>query len=209
MLGIWTIARSCGREWSSKAVKNLFTKDHESRRFGVLINPPSQQLPLSNQPKLDETAADFTLLFPEEISLAIFSYLNSQELTRCFCVNKTWKALASDEVLWNTLLPRIAFGKAQWETYFGDIGQVPPLPKDIHQILKSPCPFWPGKKVEETHILMLIPESVNSKPLTLSTLGELVKAPKYGHATQYRYIWGKIIHKHGNQATAKSHFSTA
>jgi hypothetical protein len=78
------------------------------------------------------------------------------------------------------------FGKAKWERYFGDVGIEPALPDNIVQILKSPCPFWPGKKVEETHLLTLIPQTVNGKPLTLKSLGKLVEAPKQGHFSQYR-----------------------
>ncbi len=196
LLGIWMVVRSFGRELTSKTVKNLFIKDHESRRFGILINQIC-----------DETAADFTLLFPKEINLEILSYLNGAELTKCQRVNKTWKALAaSHEALWNALPPRMAFGKRQWATYFGDIGKEPPLPKDIHKILKSSCLFWPGKKVEETHMLVLIPESINGKLLTLGALAELVKTPKEGHATKYRYMSDAIINEYGNQAATKSHW---
>jgi serine/threonine protein kinase len=85
-------------------------------------------------------------------------------------------------------IPVMAFGKAQWEKYFGDIGVEPPLPSDIEQILNAPCPFFPGKKVRETHLLTLIPQTVNGQPLTLKSLGELVKAPNQGHSTQYRYF---------------------
>ncbi len=112
--------------------------------------------------------------------------------------------------LWKVLLLReIVFGKKQWETYFGEIGKEPPLPKDIYEILNSPCPIFLGKKVRETHMLVLIPETVNGKPLNLTTLEELVKAPKEGHATQYSDdISGEILNdEHANQATAKSHWA--
>ncbi len=159
------------------------------------------------QPEVSEEAkVNLMNLLPQEITLEIFSYLNSKELTRCFRVNKTWKILASDETLWNVLTPRIAFGKKQWETYFGDIGQEPPLPKDIHKILNSHCPFWSGKKVKKTHMLVLIPETIDGKPLNLATLVELAKKPKEGHATPYQYIKDAIIKEHGNQAITKSHW---
>ena len=80
----------------------------------------------------------------------------------------------------------IAFGKEMWGTYLGDIGDEPPLPPDIKAILSAPCPFFSGKKVEETHLLVLIPKTVNGKPLTLQTLGELVKKPLMGALTRYR-----------------------
>ncbi|MGR3973069.1 MAG: hypothetical protein QRY72_00590 [Candidatus Rhabdochlamydia sp.] len=37
-----------------------------------------------------------------------------------------------------------------------------PLPPNIGSILQSPCPFWSDKRVEETHILCLIPQGVSS-----------------------------------------------
>ena len=83
-------------------------------------------------------------------------------------------------------LPQCAFGKQKWEEYFGDVGVEPALPPNILEILSSPCPFWPGKKVEETHLLVLIPEKVNGTPLTLKTLGELVQHNLKGTSSKYR-----------------------
>ena len=78
-----------------------------------------------------------------------------------------------------------SFGKKKWEHFFGDIGIEPPLPDNIWKILNAPCPIWPGKKVYETHLLTLIPQTVNGQPLTLKKLGELVKNPLHGNATMY------------------------
>ena len=81
--------------------------------------------------------------------------------------------------------PKMAFGKAEWEKYFGDVGEEPPLPIEVSEILKSPCPYWDGQKIEETHILVLIPKMVNGKPFTIGLLEELVKNPNEGgHATK-------------------------
>ena len=80
----------------------------------------------------------------------------------------------------------IAFGKADWEKYFGPVDKEPPLPPDIDNILQGPCPIWPDKKVKDTHLLTLIPTSVNGHPLTFDYLEELVKHPRGGgHATKY------------------------
>ena len=84
-------------------------------------------------------------------------------------------------------IPSIAFGKADWERYFGDIGEEPTLPANIDEILNEPCSFWPDKKVKETHLLVLIPNMVNCKPFTLDCLGKLIRKPRSGHATKYRY----------------------
>ena len=79
------------------------------------------------------------------------------------------------------------FGVKDWERYFGDVGVEPPLPKNIVKILNEPCSFWPDKKVKDTHLLMLIPSTVNGNPFTLNYLGEIVRKPKSGHATRYCY----------------------
>ena len=80
-----------------------------------------------------------------------------------------------------------AFGKKEWERYFGDVGIEPPLPANIEKILNEPCSFWPDKKVKETHLLVLIPNTVNGKPFTMNYLGELIQKPKSGHSTKYKY----------------------
>jgi len=82
-------------------------------------------------------------------------------------------------------VPSIAFGEAKWSTYFGDIGQEPPLPANIDQILLSRCPFWSGKKVQDTHLLVLIPKTVNGQLLTLANLKEWIQNPKQGNPTKF------------------------
>ncbi len=71
----------------------------------------------------------------------------------------------------------MAFGKKRWDEFLGDIGDEPPLPENIHEILKSPCPFWSGKRIEETHMLFLIPSTIDGKALSnLKTFREIVNA---------------------------------
>jgi hypothetical protein len=103
-------------------------------------------------------------------------------------------------------LPAIAFGKEMWAKYLGDVDEEPPLPPDIDKILQSPCPFFPGKKVEETHLLTLIPKTVNGKPLSLNSLEELVKHPKQGQATKYSEYWDEIKKQHGNTSPSSSYW---
>ena len=79
----------------------------------------------------------------------------------------------------------IAFGKADWEKYFGDIGVEPPLPASIGEMLNEACSFWKGKKVKETHLLVLIPDKINRKPFTINCLKKLINKPKSGHSTKY------------------------
>lgn len=78
----------------------------------------------------------------------------------------------------NITLTPVIYGRRAWSKYLGDVGEVPPLPDDIVTILTEACPFWEGKRVHETHLLTLIPATVDGKPLTLNLLRDLVQSPK-------------------------------
>jgi hypothetical protein len=73
----------------------------------------------------------------------------------------------------------MAFGAAEWRKYFGDVGAEPPLPPAIGKVLS---------KIHGTHLLVLVPQAVNGQPLTLKSLGELVKKPLQGHSSQYGMV---------------------
>ena len=110
--------------------------------------------------------------------------------------------------LQSTALPRIAFGKAEWERYFGEVGEQPPLPADIGEILSGPCPYWEGRRVEDTHLLVLIPQSVNGAPLTLNSLKELIQRPcEGGHNTDYGYYNDNIKNELGDQGASHSYWA--
>jgi hypothetical protein len=74
------------------------------------------------------------------------------------------------------------FGPENWKKYFGDVGVAPPLPAGIEAILEGPCPFHKGRKVKDTHLLALVPATVNGEPLNFILLEKLMKAPNGGHA---------------------------
>jgi hypothetical protein len=89
----------------------------------------------------------------------------------------------------NTFSHEKAFGPKEWFIHFGThLRNVPRLPPNIAEILSASCPFWLGKKVHETHFLVLVPQAVDDQPLTLETLGELVKKPLTDSATPYSYF---------------------
>ena len=70
--------------------------------------------------------------------------------------------------------------------------------------MDTPCPFWEGKRVRDTHLLALIPSHVVGKPLTLDYLGKLSKDPKEGYGTRCLYSY----HVHpaiGNQSPDSSY----
>jgi hypothetical protein len=122
------------------------------------------------------------------IDNSIFRNLSLPALGICSRVCKAWKKIAEKQL--NTFSHEKAFGPKEWFIYFGThLRNVPRLPPNIAEILSSPCPFWLGKKVHETHLLVLVPQTINGQPLTLEILGELVKTPLTGHATEYGYFF--------------------
>ncbi len=163
-----------------------------------------------------EIRLDPVNILPVELILYIFSYLTGMDLGRCELVTKNWNRLTKDEYLKAKVL-RLELkeleakgfrfiGEEIWNQCLGDVGEVPPLPEDIIQILNSPCPWLEGKKMFETHMLVLIPATVNGNPLTLNTIGVLVKTPKMGNKTEYQYIGEDLKIEHGSIAIEKSYW---
>ncbi len=98
-------------------------------------------------------------------------------------------------------------GEAEWKQYFGDVRSAPPLPSDIATILDGPCPFWPNKKVRDTHLLVLIPATVGGVPFTLNRLGELIKHPNNGgHRTEYRCYNERVKAQIGEASPSRSYW---
>ncbi len=110
-------------------------------------------------------------------------------------------------------VPAMAFGKQAWIDHIGDPGEIPPLPRDIHEILASDCPFWSGI-IANTHMLVLIPKTVvrsidgvpKTVPLTLKTLNEMAKCSKNGKGVGFAHIDEKILKECGDSPIQKSHW---
>jgi hypothetical protein len=108
---------------------------------------------------------------------------------------------------WTDVVPAMAFGARAWKEYFGEVGTEPLLPSDINQMLDSPCPFWPGKAVKDTHLLVLIPARVAGRPFSLDLLGELIQRPRGGsYSTKYRYYHDGVQKVVGAQSPAESYW---
>jgi flagellar biosynthesis GTPase FlhF len=72
-----------------------------------------------------------------------------------------------------------AFGIEEWSSHLRcRVDQDMPLPNHVNEILDEPCPFWPGRTVRETHLLTLIPATVDGKTFTLHTLAKVSGAVK-------------------------------
>ena len=138
--------------------------------------------------------------------LAIFSFLGPKDLARCQQVSKQYQIIGINDSIWNKLVPECAFGKAKWNEYIGDIGEEPPLHRNIHRLLKSRCPIWSDHKVEDTHVLVLIPRAVNGKIFNLNALGRIVAAPRKGEATKFFSDWNRIATELGDAPSVASHW---
>ena len=78
------------------------------------------------------------------------------------------------------ILGKNFLGAASWKVGFGvDVGVVPPIPKEVTQsLLESPCPLHPGQRIKDTHILMLVPKTVNGEAYTALKLDDLCASRK-------------------------------
>ena len=92
-------------------------------------------------------------------------------------------------------LPAWVCGAAEWKKYIGDPGVEPPLPPEIIQRLGE---------LNANNVLVLIPETVNGRPLDLKLMGELVQKPLQGHATKYNYF---NIGEYVDRPASKSHWA--
>ena len=151
------------------------------------------------------------LPYHPDIWKVIFSTLNFKDLQNCSHVSKECYKLANDPVFSKEVVfNEFCFNPSHWNKFCGD-GTVSNeeiekafklLPPNINEILKSPCPAFPGKRIVDTHMLVWIPESINGKKLTLDSFGKLLKQqPEFANnPTGYRRIGGHIAQqKGGNQ----------
>jgi hypothetical protein len=78
-------------------------------------------------------------------------------------------------------------GLAAWQNIGVDVGEAPPLPKSLTlELLNSECPLHPGEKIKDTHILVLVPKTVNGEPYSPLKLDELCATRKgSGHKLIY------------------------
>ena len=69
----------------------------------------------------------------------------------------------------------LVFGSEDWKTYFNieltenQLKKLPKFPWD-KKILESPCPFYPGKSIQETHFAFLGLDVVNGKKVNILQL---------------------------------------
>jgi len=122
--------------------------------------------------------SDLITLFPQEVLSKSCSYLSRSDIPApARSCRKFNDSIQTPEVQ-SSLIEQFAFGPKDWKRFFGDVGEIPPIPEGMDKILKSQCPFNPGKQVGNTHTLVLIPQTVNSRFFTWNLLEELIKTPQ-------------------------------
>jgi hypothetical protein len=78
-------------------------------------------------------------------------------------------------------------GADAWRSQGIEVGEVPRLPASItKELLDSECPLHPGQKIKDTHVLMLVPKTVNGEPYTALKLDELC-ATRKGSGDAFMY----------------------
>lgn len=109
------------------------------------------------------------------------SQLSDDETPEQFCWRVDVRMLA--DVFGNNFL-----GSEAWKRGLGvDVGTVPPIPVTITEaLLQCDCPLHPGQKIKDTHLLVLMPETVNGEPYSALKLDELC-ATKKGSGHQLIY----------------------
>jgi hypothetical protein len=77
------------------------------------------------------------------------------------------------------LLGKNFLGPAEWMAQGIGVGEVPPIPASItKELLESECPLHPGEKIKDTHLLVLVPKTVNGEPFSPLKLDELCSTRK-------------------------------
>ena len=93
-----------------------------------------------------------------------------------------------------------------WNLYFGKVGKEPVLPDDLEATLDLQCPFWNGRQIRDTHMLVLIPSHVAGQLLTLDYLGKLIKQQCQGVGSKKNNLnyWENVRAAIGNKNIIKT-----
>lgn len=201
-----------------KQVGNDYEKLNNDQYRGVLRDLASKVVKMTDatvECNTDELVPiEAYVLSTTELVKEVFSYLDFKTLGRCARVNKEWKEIAEHPLVLKQSAYNSSFSNSEWKRCFGEgvlageknTNDIDSLPDNIGQILKSPCPDVPGKRVFQTHVLFRMNKTVGLTPegekklLTLNTLGKLATKyfPDTKDDTGYRYIWVNILTRHGN-----------
>jgi F-box-like len=163
----------------------------------------------------NETIQGPIKILPDELVLEVFSHLSLATLGTICCVNKAWKRLANEPILWKIAIYReIAFGNDKWAQCFGtDVvkdednrEEFSSLPSDdFIADCKKFKSIFPERNAKDSLMLVRLPKTLNGG-LTLKSLGELAKKYFSDSDSGYRFIWAAIVQELGDKSIDKSHW---
>ncbi|MBA3603932.1 MAG: hypothetical protein H0W50_09920 [Parachlamydiaceae bacterium] len=144
----------------------------------------------SNYNAITNSSIGFEVL-PMDVVREITNYADFDASKNLSCVSKAINNVISiRNVKRKNLIKETAFGKEEWLKFYDlDTGIEPMLPRDIIEILNSPCYMDPTRSLKDTHILTLIPKDVSVK-----SFGELAKK-YFPISTGYAYAFEAILEK--------------
>jgi len=88
-------------------------------------------------------------------------------------------APTADPSMVRAVLGKNLLGAEEWRKQGIDVGAVPPIPSTItEELLNSSCPLHPGSKIKDTHLLVLMPKTVNGELYSALKLDELCASRK-------------------------------
>src|SRR5665647_229061 len=203
-------------------MQNLFNALEHINPFSIITNNQvaneANNTDVTNTIRISKNIFDrsfhnpsFQLPLVKDIWKEIFSGLSFNELNNCASLSiKCYKLVNEPNLSKKAIYHDFCFNPSHWNHFFGE-GTVQKneidkafnlLPKDINEILKSPCPAFPNKRIMDTHMAVWIPESINGKPLTIDSFGLLLKQqPEFSeNETGYQYLWNNIVQQMGSNS---------
>src|SRR3990167_3001285 len=129
--------------------------------------------------KIDEKKAYINKL-PTDLDRTIISYLKLSDLRAVCLSDKRRNKAVSDSGFKTACVYRdFAFNKEDWWKYcHKDVdteGEKDSFPQNIWEELNKPCMVFPGKRIGQTHIITWIPKMIGNEPLTLNSMGRVLK----------------------------------
>jgi hypothetical protein len=195
---------------SSQGVAFSELLDSTSRAMGEEnkkpLAPPNQHKTHVSEETPVGLAVTALSILPSELHSVIYDYVGGAEYLKLLALNSE-KDNEEELQSYFRAIDSFVFDGDKWRKYYGEVGEEPPIPKHLLNLYGQNCKLWPGQKVYDTHLLTLIPATVNCTPLTLNSFSELIQHPKErGHGTKYRYYSDDVKKEFGGQPAGPSHW---
>lgn len=162
-----------------------------------------------------EIAEKSTTQLPEDLILEIFALLNFDALIAVGSVNRQWRQIANQPILWKkAIYSEIAFGNDKWAKLFGtevvkdedNNEELSSLPLDeFIADCKNFKSLFPEKNPKDLLMLVRLPKTLNGG-LTLKSLTDLAEKFFSNCNDGYKYIWKGIVQELRNDSIDKSHW---